>query len=46
MAKEQMDVSCELIDIRTILPWDVETIEQVHPARKIIKKLQKIKLSK
>ena len=44
MAKEQLDVSCELIDIRTILPWDVEAIEQVHPARKIIKKLQKIKI--
>jgi pyruvate/2-oxoglutarate/acetoin dehydrogenase E1 component len=29
MAKEKLDVSCELIDLRTILPWDVETVEQV-----------------
>ena len=29
MAKDKLDVSCELIDLRTILPWDVETVEQV-----------------
>ena len=29
MAKDQLGVSCELIDLRTILPWDIETIEQV-----------------
>jgi len=28
MAKEQLGVSCELIDLRTILPWDEETIIQ------------------
>ena len=30
MAREKLDVSCELIDMRTILPWDVETLEQVY----------------
>lgn len=30
MAKNQLDVSCELIDLRTILPWDVDTVEQVR----------------
>lgn len=29
MAEEKLGVSCELIDLRTILPWDVETIEKV-----------------
>ncbi|XP_046848362.1 2-oxoisovalerate dehydrogenase subunit beta, mitochondrial-like [Xenia sp. Carnegie-2017] len=28
IAKEKLEISCELIDLRTILPWDVETIEQ------------------
>ena len=26
MAQEKLDVSCELIDLRTILPWDSDTI--------------------
>ena len=26
MAKEQLGVSCELIDLRTIVPWDAHTI--------------------
>lgn len=25
---EKQGISCELIDLRTIMPWDVETIEQ------------------
>jgi 2-oxoisovalerate dehydrogenase E1 component beta subunit len=27
MAKEKHGISCELIDLRTIYPWDVDTIE-------------------
>ena len=30
MAKAQLDVSCELIDLRTILPWDADAIEEVR----------------
>ncbi|KAK6170186.1 hypothetical protein SNE40_018640 [Patella caerulea] len=26
MAQEKLNISCELIDLRTILPWDVDTI--------------------
>ena len=29
LAKDQLNVSCELIDLVTILPWDKETVAQV-----------------
>ena len=29
MAKNQLGVNCELIDLRTILPWDEETVIKV-----------------
>ena len=29
MVQDQLGVSCELIDLRTILPWDLETVAQV-----------------
>lgn len=29
MAQEKLGVSCELIDLQTILPWDVETVCKV-----------------
>lgn len=29
LAKDQLNVSCELIDMVTLLPWDKETICQV-----------------
>jgi 2-oxoisovalerate dehydrogenase E1 component beta subunit len=27
IVEKQMDISCELIDLRTIIPWDLKTIE-------------------
>jgi len=29
MAQDKLQVSCELIDLRTILPWDVDTVAKV-----------------
>ena len=29
MAQEQLNVSCDLIDLRTVLPWDVDTVANV-----------------
>lgn len=29
MARDQLGVSCELVDLRTIMPWDLETVAQV-----------------
>lgn len=29
MASDQLGVSCELVDLRTIMPWDLETVAQV-----------------
>lgn len=30
MAKEELGVSCELIDLRTLVPWDVDTVAKVR----------------
>ena len=30
MAREELGVSCELIDLRTILPWDEKTVAEVR----------------
>ena len=29
MAKDELGISCELIDLQTILPWDEETVIKV-----------------
>lgn len=29
MAQEKLGLSCELIDLQTILPWDTETVCKV-----------------
>ena len=30
MAQDELGVSCELIDLRTILPWDEKTVAEVR----------------
>ena len=30
LAQDKLQVSCELIDLRTILPWDVDTVAKVQ----------------
>ena len=30
LAQDKLQVSCELIDLRTILPWDVDTVAKVR----------------
>ena len=30
MARDELGVSCELIDLRTILPWDEKTVAEVR----------------
>lgn len=30
MAKDTLGVSCEVIDLRTIIPWDVDTVAEVR----------------
>lgn len=29
LAKQKLDVSCEVIDLQSILPWDVNTVAKV-----------------
>lgn len=33
MAQEKLGVSCEVIDLQTILPWDIETVCKVTQTR-------------
>ena len=44
MAQDQLDVSCELIDLRTILPWDMDTIAEVGSIPLIIKLIRWLRL--
>jgi len=30
MAQEQLQVSCEVIDLQTVLPWDEDTVYKVR----------------
>ena len=30
LAKEKLGVNCEIIDLRTILPWDRDTVNEVN----------------
>ena len=34
IAKEELGVSCELIDLQTIIPWDEETVIKVLYTKK------------
>ena len=29
MAKKELDISCEVIDLQSIIPWDVDTLTKV-----------------
>ena len=35
MAKDELGISCELIDLQTILPWDEETVIKVFKIRSL-----------
>lgn len=38
MAQEKLGVSCEVIDLQTILPWDIDTVCKVT-AHDILQKM-------
>ena len=39
MAYEELGVSCELIDLRTILPWDEDTVINVCAVQNILQSI-------
>jgi 2-oxoisovalerate dehydrogenase E1 component beta subunit len=36
MAQDKLNISCELIDLRTILPWDKDTVLNVRSTVKLV----------
>lgn len=40
MAQDKLGVSCEVIDLQTILPWDIDTVCKVR-AHDILQKMHK-----
>lgn len=45
MAQEKLGVSCELIDLQTILPWDSETVCKVRKNKHYANKTAEVRLS-
>lgn len=44
MAQEKLGVSCELIDLQTILPWDSETVCKVRKNKHYTNKTAEVRL--